>query len=332
MDEFYAYQELQDAHWASSGVHVKNFHYATAQKDVVCRCTKPNNHGQGWVRNTEIIEMCAEFFCRNQGKMTCTKTQWRAAGTILLENNADVIPVDENISPKSDPFKYDSSSTRDLLRVRADSAVDTPYPSPKFDMEHLRSGPSGAPDIPEEVWVRARPSIWTDRRVSETSNSTPLGTATAPHFPTDQIHPALSSERTENTPHLSAATNWSQVQRDAEGEVCKIPTASSVCSLTPTRTKSFADTFGASIVRKPNGAEPSYYVRHRRSNSLYSEDPEVSPGMISSYTSEASDEEQQLLPKAYELPSQHIPAELAAMQNRYELLCGPAPEIGYQAL
>lgn len=334
MDELYAYQKSQNKYWANAGVDVKDFHYATTQKDVVCRCSKPNNHGQGWVRNTEIIETCAEFFCRNDGKMTCEKAQWRAAGTVLLKNKdaANIVSIEGDTSPKSGPFKYDPNSTMGLLRARANAAVDMPYPSPRWDMEHLRGGPSGVPDIPEEVWVKARPSVWTDRRASETSNSTPLGTAIAPHFPTGQIHHTLTSERTEHTHHVSVATNWSQVQRDAEGEVHKIPTAPSICSLTHTRNKSFPDTFGASIVQKTSVAEPSYYVRPRRSSSLYSDDPEVSPGMISSYTSEASGEEQQLLPKVYELPSQHVPAELPTIQNRHELLRGPTPEIDYQAM
>jgi hypothetical protein len=146
MDDFYAYQRSQNDYWASSRVHVEGFHYATAQKDVVCRCTKPNNHGQGCVRNTEIIEMCAEFFCRNKAKMTCTKAQWRMAGTVSPGNNAsqrfiapnkdaaNIIPVEGDIIPKSFPFKYDSKSTTDLLRARANAIVDTPYPSPKSDM------------------------------------------------------------------------------------------------------------------------------------------------------------------------------------------------------
>ncbi|KAH4111298.1 hypothetical protein HBH46_000260 [Parastagonospora nodorum] len=344
MDDFYAYQRSQNEHWASSRVHVEDFHYATAQKDIVCRCTRPNNHGQGWVRNTEIIEMCAEFFYRNKAKMTCTKAQWRTAGTVSPGNNAsqrfiapnkdaaNIIPVEGDIISKSIPSKYDSKSTTDLLRARADASVDTPYPSPKSDMEHLRSGPTGAADIPEEVWTKARPSVWTDRRVSASSSSTPLGIASVPHFPTGQVSHAFISEHEVATQHASAATNWSQVQRDAEGELYKIPTASSACSLTPTRTKILADKFGASILQKPSGAEPSYYTRPRRSSSLYSDDPEVSPGMISLYTSEASDEEQQFLPKVYELPSQHVPAELFTIRNRHELVGGAVAGIDYQAV
>lgn len=70
-------QHVKEA-YARDAVYLDDFHYATRQKDVVCRCTKPNNHGNGPVRNPEIVARCAEFFGKNKDKATCPKASWRS--------------------------------------------------------------------------------------------------------------------------------------------------------------------------------------------------------------------------------------------------------------
>jgi hypothetical protein len=153
MSDFHSWQAKKRLAWACDGVNVDDFHYVTKDKDVVCRCSKSNDHGHNPVRNLEIMHMCAKFFRVNKKKKTCTKTQWRSS----VDTDAD------------------QRARRHTLDVR------TPRRA-KIE-EHLRGGPNGEPDIPERVWHEARPWAWNGRRGSETVHSTPLGTAFSPRFP-----------------------------------------------------------------------------------------------------------------------------------------------------
>jgi hypothetical protein len=207
MAEFRAFEEQQKIEWAHNGVYVHNFHYASKDKDIVCRCSKPNNHGRGPVRNPEIIELCADFFRINKAKTTCKQCQWRSV---------NVTPhVDD--SPARDSFEYDSSSTQDLLRSREKLNLGPPLLIARPNKNKLRDDVDIQPDIPKNVWKGARPAMWNDRPGSETSHSTPLGTAISAYFPKmDYDHTILSgpsplvlSQRT------SVVTNWSTVQREA---------------------------------------------------------------------------------------------------------------------
>jgi hypothetical protein len=208
---FHAYNQQWHTKWAQEGIRIANFHYATKQKDVVCRCTKPNNHGGGVVRNQATVSLCAAYFAHNKGKMTCTKAQWR-------ENCA------EAKSPESDSFKYDSREVRELLRnskqEASSSFLNCLRPSSALsDMKHLCAGPNGEPDVPEQVWEHARPSVWNARRGSETSCSTPLGTAaTTVNEPLHMTQQRRQSMPLEQSRRASIATVWSIVQRDAAGD------------------------------------------------------------------------------------------------------------------
>jgi hypothetical protein len=226
MASFHAYKEQQQADWAHKGVCIGDFHYATKQKDVVCRCMKPNNHGQGQVRNPEIVELCAEYYLRNRDKMTCSKFQWRLARTVSSGGSRS----------DSDSFKYDSQSVQEVLQ-----ALNAPLPSLRSDMVYYRSGPNGSSDIPEEVWVKARPSLWNGRCGSETSCSTPLGTATTPPYSLSiSAHPR---QRIQSVPlpaakRESTSTVWSTVQRDAAGDAPEVDLESSQTSLLASRVES----------------------------------------------------------------------------------------------
>ncbi|KAF1914023.1 hypothetical protein BDU57DRAFT_455376 [Ampelomyces quisqualis] len=204
--DFRASEIQQQTHWASEGVLNDKFHYATRQKDVVCRCTRPNNHGRGRVRNPDIVELCVKFFRKNVDRMTCTKSQWR---------QIDVLSQDGS-SSDSDSSKYESKSMQNILREREQlnyaAAPVTPHPR----VVQLFSGPNEASDVPEQVWEATRPSMWSGRRGSATSCSTPLGTAASPRsLGTDaKSRPTLFI----SPPRASIATVWSDVQRDAAGQ------------------------------------------------------------------------------------------------------------------
>jgi hypothetical protein len=205
MASFHDYKEKQQTDWAHKGVSIGNFHYASKQKDVVCRCTKPNNHGQGQVRNPEIVELCAEHYRRNINSMTCSKAQWRLARAVSSGRRTS----------DSDSFKYDFQSVQNILQ-----ASNSPLPSPQSDMAYHRSIPDGSPDIPEKVWVKARPSLWNARRGSEISCSTPLGTAITHPSPLGLwAHPRRRTQSVplHSTDRASVSTVWSAVKRDAAG-------------------------------------------------------------------------------------------------------------------
>jgi hypothetical protein len=211
MADFRASDIQQQADWASEGIFVDKFHYATRQKDVACRCTKPNNHSRGTVRNPEIVELCVHFFRKNVNKMTCTKAQWRGTP----------VPSHQGSSAESDSFKYDSKPMHNLLRKRERSDYDAAPLTPHLDMADLCSGPNGEPDLPKQVWESGRPIMWGGRRGSATSCSTPLGTAASPKFPVDSGLDISGDGRPASIRYpqrASVATIWSNVQRDAAGQ------------------------------------------------------------------------------------------------------------------
>ena len=212
MAEYRAYEENQKAEWTQEGVCIEDFHYATKQKDVVCRCSAPNNHGRGPVRNPDIAELCAEFFRLKQGKMTCTKAQWRAVGDPPAVSNRQ-------------SFDNGSRSMQDFPPRYEQFDINTPLPTPRPDMTYLRDDLNDRPDIPEQVWANARPSIYTIRSGSATSSSTPIGTAVTPHFPVADDARTIRGSRPpmlKVSPRTSTATTWTAIQREAAGEPVKV--------------------------------------------------------------------------------------------------------------
>jgi hypothetical protein len=209
MADFYAYKAHQQTEWAFEGVDVSDFHYATKQKDVVCRCNVPD-HGHSPVRNPTIVELCVRFFRQHESRMTCTKEQWRTGGDRPLTSD----------SHERDAFEYDSRSMQDLLNRagREQQGLDVGPETPRPDMTHLRNGPNREPDIPAVVWINARPSKWNE---PTTASSTPLGTAPVPQSPT--VVP-ITSVRPSRRLHRQASvtTIWSVIQRDADGRAPEV--------------------------------------------------------------------------------------------------------------
>ncbi|KAF2823182.1 hypothetical protein CC86DRAFT_421941 [Ophiobolus disseminans] len=206
MTEFRAYTQNQQTEWIRDGVQIDDFHYATKQKDVVCRCSAPNNHGQGSVRNPDIIELCAKFFRLCQGKMTCTKAQWR---TIVKELSAS------GRNPPSH-LRYAQDSPFEDERYSLD---DTPLHTLQLDKTQSCDAPKIVPDIPRQVWANARPSVY--RSGSATSSSTPLGSPITPHSPASKHDCMIYGPRpsvVRLSSQISTVKTWSTVQREATGE------------------------------------------------------------------------------------------------------------------
>jgi hypothetical protein len=157
MTEFRDYGAELKAKWQDTGIKISDFHYATKQKDVVCRCTKPNNHGQGPVRNTEITEPCAVFFHFNQGRMTCTKAQWRTVST-----SPQPASVREVVSVQTDP----------CLTQEASKYLGKRVPTPRPEEGHVLNEAVGKPVVPEARRANDRPSIYGNRHTSNASHDT----------------------------------------------------------------------------------------------------------------------------------------------------------------
>ncbi|KAF2023241.1 hypothetical protein EK21DRAFT_118948 [Setomelanomma holmii] len=143
--------------------------------------------------------------------MTCRKTQWRGVSSVTYAE----------ASPERPSFRYDSQSAEDFLRKREVlSPMNSPHPAAKPDMTHLGDGPNGQPDIPERIWQQARPAAWSGPYESDTTHSTPLGTAFSPRFPRPpecgSPPPPLDLSRSHSR-RTSVATGWSAIQRDATG-------------------------------------------------------------------------------------------------------------------
>jgi hypothetical protein len=332
--DFHAYQKQQRDYWARAGIFVEDFHYATKQKDVVCGCTKSNNHGRGAVRNTEVVELCAEFFRANKGRMTCTKTQWRGASLLLHEGGLTNLTGRRGSRGEKrvvNAFKYDSQSTVDLLRATANLDLGDPLPSPKTDMTHLRSGQNGVPDIPEQVWIKARPSVYNDRRGSETSVSTPIGIIIPPQYTAVEVTPTAQSPRPESSRDARrslVATVWSTAQHETAAGKLEVAVECEEL-LTPTRTDSFVEPLGISLLHEVmHDGRRSFRCWSQQSlfpttSSVYSR----SPGLIH-YPSESQPPPST---RAHELPAKQISSETLTSPFEAELHGDSTPELDSHA-
>lgn len=199
--QFNEHMKQRKSKWCEEGVNIDAFHYASKDKSLVCRCSRQHKHDYGIPRNPHIIEQCVEFFRSCKDRNLCTKEERQTF-------HSDSPPAYSSYASKPSkprylPFQYDSPSTYNLLLNRATQTDCSPI-SPEMElrntaesfvpsgMRHLLSGSQGEPDIPEEVWHKARPSIWTcPSQGAGSSVTTPLGT----HFT-----PISSSSQTvENT-------------------------------------------------------------------------------------------------------------------------------------
>ncbi|KAH7406246.1 hypothetical protein DE146DRAFT_734960 [Phaeosphaeria sp. MPI-PUGE-AT-0046c] len=194
MATFRDYRHQRHAQWVLEGVFVNTLHYATRKKNVVCRCTKHNSQGQGVVRNTEIQELCVQFFRGHPNKMTCTKEQWR-----MIVRLAE---VEQN--SKEDPFRH-----KEYIPAAS-----------------LNPNPQHMAGIPSQVWETACPYVWNFQSDSESSNSTPLGSPIASR-PPEVMFTEEEGEHitTDESQRHSTSTLWSTVQREAARGTIKFASA-----------------------------------------------------------------------------------------------------------
>ena len=203
--EFCCHLERQKIEWALSGLCAERFHYLRRDKDIVCRCSRPDHLSCRRVHNSEIRELCAEFFSLNRTKATCTREQWRTARIVvsepargsLIAHTDTVEPKSRRTTPGSELFEYDSPSVIELLQNREAQSLEyrkyrsrpssglqysvcRPASSNREDMAHLSNGPNGEADIPENVWRVSRPSVYLGQHGTESLVSTPLGSSAIP--------------------------------------------------------------------------------------------------------------------------------------------------------
>lgn len=104
------------------------------------------------------------------------------------------------------------------------------------DMKYLRCGPRKQPDVPKRVWKAARPSAWIPRYGTDSSLSTPLGSAFTPLFPTASVEPIspTSLPRVRREPQCAlSTTKQSEGQKDARIDECKGSSRTSTSSRVP---------------------------------------------------------------------------------------------------
>lgn len=226
--QFHAYEAQIKAECEQDGIFVDTFHYATAQKDVVCRCTAPNNHGQGPVRNPDIADLCAAFFYQSKEKMTCTKAQWRTVSNGSVRDGASV---------RTDP--------------RSSQEVPVYY--------------SGAISTPRQSAATVRPSLHNDRCVSPVASSStqrrPTATPMTPFVDDARTIRSLRPSTRNPSPRISEATqatSWSRVQREAAGVTSRV-TSKSPHLASPVETQPPPSCWVEYIQRADNLPAPSIY-------------------------------------------------------------------------
>lgn len=181
-------------------------HYLTKTKDTVCRCISRSHGSYKRVQNAEIRELCAEYFLIEETELTCTRDQWRATMQEPMQNEGP-----ERDGPASMEFfaresklgtfgegkttfvRPESSQSNNFLQAqearlsafgyRRETCFDekTSFARPissESDHEiHLRNGPGGEADIPEEMWRASRPSAYLGQYSSDSAVSTPIGSS-----------------------------------------------------------------------------------------------------------------------------------------------------------
>lgn len=191
---FYRYYEQQKIEWALTGVCAERFHYTKNHKSVVCRCLEREHLDFRRVQNPEIQELCAKFFKLHATETTCTREQWRTVESRIPEpckksstTSAILVePAGKPLTPRIDPFEYDSASVIRLLEARekrprsSHAGQSKGYSCRSVDMAHLSSGSNGEADIPENVWRVSRPSVYLGQHDIESCVSTPLGSSVTP--------------------------------------------------------------------------------------------------------------------------------------------------------
>lgn len=190
--DFREYRTRREAKWAMEGVHVEDFHYTSQDKDFVCRCLQPRKHSYSAPRHPEIVEQCAEFFCTHKDRNTVTKDQWKGV-------NGDTPPaysasVDLKIDyvrrsrPSSSGHAGEKAKPRASLEtVMRDTAERIASNIP--GRRRRASTPAREPEMPPQVWQKARPSILVSRPENSSRDSTPMGSAPPS---TRAVSPAVS--------------------------------------------------------------------------------------------------------------------------------------------
>ena len=214
--DFKKFRERRKTQWTKQGVDVDMFHYASKDKDAVCRCSKPGNHDYGAPRNPEIIGQCAEFFCGHMEATRVEKKQWLrvdgdtppAYSTGLQSGRCDSPDTPLDSSHKDSSSVY-SRSADQVTRVTS-------------SRQRRPLVPKVEEDIPSQVWDKARPSVCIPGYGTSSALSTPMGTVFPPTSSSCTVRGSMSVGKRQVSVNPSrrdfTSTYWSQVQREAGGK------------------------------------------------------------------------------------------------------------------
>ncbi|KZM23432.1 zinc ion binding [Ascochyta rabiei] len=198
---FHQYYEQKKIEWALNNVRAERFHYSSKNKDFVCRCDLHQHRNYRRVHNPEIQELCAEFFQLNTTETGCTQEQWRkfdvkSQKSFAAQSNweADLVETRTSLPRlRKSALEYDSPTGIELIksreeclqgfhgyRSRRSSSPRKRHATKSSHMAHLSSRSNGVTDIPEDVWRVSRPSVYLGQYETESTMSTPLGSAATP--------------------------------------------------------------------------------------------------------------------------------------------------------
>jgi hypothetical protein len=231
----YCRQNMAD--WETEDVDVGQFHYTSPHKDVVCRCSQPWGHCYGAPRDPQIIEKCAEFFCLYNGELMVTNDQWNGRDSDWSPAYCPDVPSAYSPGvrarpgympghmPDSLPEPFYSTRYREttrppvlLKKKRRDATERRASVIPK----HPRTAavPEQQPDMPPEVWKKARPSLWKPQFGTTSALSTPMGSVppTRPNSPSvasDTTRRARSSTSRSHSQHGGSVTRARDQRADS---------------------------------------------------------------------------------------------------------------------
>ena len=217
--DFREYCRRREAKWKMEGVYVDDFHYVSRNKSVVCRCSRPGNHGYRTPRNPEIVEHCAEFFCVYKCELTVTKKQWKSVdgGSPPAYSSGASVQPDYTLSLLRRSFRDTKETTQPLVlpEMKMRSATER-VASVIPRRHHVASIQERQPEMPPQVWQKARPSLWKSPYSTSSPFSTPMGSVP----PSRPSSPPLVSDMIQRAP---ISTPWSQGQREARVSEEKLP-------------------------------------------------------------------------------------------------------------
>ncbi|KAL6151322.1 hypothetical protein ACJQWK_10954 [Exserohilum turcicum] len=221
--DFVRWRRLREDQWKEQGVEVDDFHYANADKSLVCRCKRPHGHSHGTPQHPEITERCAEFFCSNRDMEEVTRTEWRSGEDDIPPPYASEAHPQSERSPQ--PRPRTAQKNTGLIQRGGGTQTCAQPSAPRFPMEQKRPAVQQDPEMPRQVWQNARASTWRSGNGLSSDISTPLGATFSSPTETWDARGTPSTEQCTSSSNASilstTSTCWSEIQRNAGIPIAK---------------------------------------------------------------------------------------------------------------